>query len=147
MFSNKVQNDHSGKFLLFFNPRCRLIQINIEGQWECSIIGKIFTVTQVIYTITKHCEFTVVSHFQGNFHMFGLFIQSDSVFNEFIFRLTASKVGRQVGIFSHNKYLQIMKELKICKYTKNTKKQINTEFMAGMTQKELKQPYFHCGPF
>ena len=28
-----------------------------------------------------------------------------------------------------------MKELKICKYTKNTKKQINTEFMAGMTQK------------
>ena len=40
-----------------------------------------------------------------------------------------------------------MKELKICKYTKNTKKQINTEFMAGMTQKELKQPYFHCVPF
>ena len=28
-----------------------------------------------------------------------------------------------------------MKELKICKYTKNTKKQINTEFMAGMTQR------------
>ena len=40
-----------------------------------------------------------------------------------------------------------MKELNICKYTKNTKKQINTEFTAGMTQKELKQPYFHCGPF
>ena len=40
-----------------------------------------------------------------------------------------------------------MKELKICKYTKNTKKQINTEFMVGMTQKELKQLYFHCGPF
>ena len=40
-----------------------------------------------------------------------------------------------------------MKELKIYKYTKNTKKQINTEFMAGMTQKELKQPYFPCGPF
>ena len=40
-----------------------------------------------------------------------------------------------------------MKKLKIYKYTKNTKKQINTEFMAGMTQKELKQPYFHCGPF
>ena len=40
-----------------------------------------------------------------------------------------------------------MKELKICKYTKNTKKQINTEFMVGMTQKELKQPYCHCGPF
>ena len=39
-----------------------------------------------------------------------------------------------------------MKELKIYKYTKNTKKQINTEFMARMTQKELKQPYFHCGP-
>ena len=38
-----------------------------------------------------------------------------------------------------------MKELKIYKYTKNTKKQINTEFMAGMTQKGLKQPYFHCG--
>ena len=31
-----------------------------------------------------------------------------------------------------------MKESKICKYTKNTKKKINTEFMAGMTQKELK---------
>ena len=57
------------------------------------------------------------------------------------------QVGRQVGIFCHKKYLQIMKELKIYKYTKNTKKQINTEFMAGMTQKELKQPYFHCGPF
>ena len=55
-------------------------------------------------------------------------------------------IVRQVGIFRHKKYLQIMKELKICKYTKNTKKQINTEFMAGMTQKELKQPYFHCGP-
>ena len=40
-----------------------------------------------------------------------------------------------------------MKELKIYKYTKNTKKQINTEFMAGMSQKELKQPYFHCGHF
>ena len=40
-----------------------------------------------------------------------------------------------------------MKELKIYKYTKNTKKQIKTEFMAGMTQKELKQPYFHRGPF
>ena len=40
-----------------------------------------------------------------------------------------------------------MKELKIYKYTKNTKKQINTKIMAGMTQKELKQLYFHCGPF
>ena len=28
-----------------------------------------------------------------------------------------------------------MKELKIYKYTKNAKKQINAEFMAGMTKK------------
>ena len=40
-----------------------------------------------------------------------------------------------------------MKELELYKYTKNTKKQINTEFMAGMTQKELKWPYFYFGPF
>ena len=51
--TNKVQNGHSGKFFLFFNPQCRLIEINIEGQWKCSIIAKIFTVTQVLYTITK----------------------------------------------------------------------------------------------
>ena len=31
-----------------------------------------------------------------------------------------------------------MKELKRYKYTKNTKKYINTEFMSGMKQKELK---------
>ena len=31
-----------------------------------------------------------------------------------------------------------MKELKMYKYTKNPKKKINTKFMAGMTQKELK---------
>ena len=30
-----------------------------------------------------------------------------------------------------------MKELKIYKYTKNTKKQINTKFMTGMTQPEV----------
>ena len=30
-----------------------------------------------------------------------------------------------------------MKELKIYKYTKNAKKYIDAEFMAGMTQKEL----------
>ena len=40
-----------------------------------------------------------------------------------------------------------MKELKRYRYTKITKKQIKTEFMSGMTQKELKQPYFHFGPF
>ena len=57
------------------------------------------------------------------------------------------EAGRQVGIFHFKKYLQIMKELKRYKYTKNTKKQINTEFMSGMTQKELKKPYFHFGPF
>ena len=32
-----------------------------------------------------------------------------------------------------------MKELKIYRYTKNTKKWINTEFIS---QKKLKQPYF-----
>ena len=31
-----------------------------------------------------------------------------------------------------------MKGLKIYKYTKSTKKYINTEFMTGMKQKELK---------
>ena len=39
------------------------------------------------------------------------------------------------------------KELKICKYTKSTKKQIDTKSMAGMTQKGLNQPHFHCGHF
>ena len=24
---------------------------------------------------------------------------------------------------------------------------VKINFMAGMTQKELKKPYFHCGPF
>ena len=63
MFSNKVQNDHSGKLFLFFNLQCRLIKINIEGQWECSISAKLLAVSQVMYTITKHCEFTVISYF------------------------------------------------------------------------------------
>ena len=41
-----------------------LINLNqYRGQWECSIIAKIFTVTQVVYTITKHCKFMVVSYF------------------------------------------------------------------------------------
>ena len=37
----------------------------------------------------------------------------------------------QLGMFCHKKYLQIRKELKTCKYTKNTKKQINTKLWLG----------------
>ena len=54
------------------------------------------------------------------------------------------QVGRQV-YFAIKKYLQIRRELKIYKYTKNIKKQINTKLMAGMRQKELKQPYWTSG--
>ena len=40
-----------------------IFDTDIEGHWEGSTTAKLLTVTLVIYTITRHCEFTLVSYF------------------------------------------------------------------------------------
>ena len=89
-------------FLVFISLFTNSTTVAIRTFSQCSAIAKLLTVTFVVYTITRHCEFTVVSYSQCNFLMCGLFIYFDSVLNKFILKLTKNKVSYKLHLLEND---------------------------------------------